>query len=111
MGRINNLIDKILYRKADPGSCLSPCKTTSFEVEDIGFLPLKTIRGMVFAFADEVEVTTTELQIGTKTLLTRVDGVIGVGKEFLWIILCGLSGIKLIATIMKKKGNKENLCN
>ena len=84
---------------------------TSYEVEDIGFFTSKNIRGMAFAFADEVEVTTSELQIGTKTLLTRVGGVIGVGKEFLWIILCGLSGIKLIATIMKKKGNKENLCN
>ena len=69
---------------------------------------------MAFAFADEVEVTTTKLQIGTKTLLTRVGGVIGVGKEFLWIILCGLSGIKLIATILKTKttnANKECLSN
>ena len=111
IGRLNDLIDKILYGKADPRSCLSPCKMASYEVEDIGFFSSKNIRGMAFAFADEVEVTTSELQIGTKTLLTRVGGVIGVGKEFLWIILCGLSGIKLIATIMKKKGNKENLCN
>ena len=102
IGKLNNLIDKILYGKADQGSCLSPCKTTSFEVEDIGFFSSKNIRGMAFAFADEVEVTTTELQIGAKTLLTRVGGVIGVGKEFLWIILCGLSGIKVIRTIFTK---------
>ena len=114
MGRLNNLIDRILYGKANQGSCLSPCKMTNFEVEDIGFFNSKTLRGMAFAFADEVEVTTTKLQIGTKTLLTRVGGVIGVGKEFLWIILCGLSGIKLIATILKTKttnANKECLSN
>ena len=65
---------------------------TSFEVEDIGFFSSqRNLRGMTFAFADEVEVTTTELQIGAKTLLTRVGGVIGVGKEFLWIILCGFT--------------------
>ena len=106
MGRVNNLIDKILYGKADPGSCLSPCKLTSFEVEDIGFLSSQHLRGMIFSFADEVEVTTSELQVGTKTLLTRVGGVIGVRKEFLWIILCGFSGIKVLATILKTKSTK-----
>ena len=111
IGKLNNLIDKILYGKADQGSCLSPCKVTSFEVEDIGFLSLKNVRGMAFAFADDVEVTTSELQIGTKTLLTRVGGVIGVGKEFLWIILCGLSGIKVITTILTKSKKVKNECN
>ena len=108
IGRLNNLIDKILYGKADPGSCLSPCKMTSFEVEDIGFFSSQNYRGMAFAFADEVEVTTSKLQVGTKTLLTRVGGVIGVGKEFLWIILCGLSGIKVLTTILRTKGTKLN---
>ena len=112
IGRLNNLVDKILYGKADQGSCLSPCKMTSFEVEDIGFISFKNLRGLAFAFADDVEVTTSKLQISTKTLLTRVGGVIGVGKEFLWIILCGLSGIKIITTVLtktKKVYNKGNI--
>ena len=111
LGKLNNLIDKILYGKADQGSCLSPCKMTSFEVEDIGFLSFQDLRGMAFAFADDVEVTTSELQITTKTLLTRVGGVIGAGKEFLWIILCGVSGIKLITTILIKSKKVKNEFN
>ena len=35
----------------------------------------------------EVLQTVSSLQIGVKTLATRVGGIIGVGKELLWILI------------------------
>ena len=109
IGQHYNLIDQVSYGKADIGTCLSPCKITSFEVEDIGFYSVKNYRGMVIAFSNEVEVLTSELQISAKTFLTRVGGVIGVGKEFFWIILSCFSFIKLFLTVLRAyKTDSEN---
>ena len=41
----------------------------------------------------QVEETRAHLSIGKLTLLTRVGGIIGVGKEFLWIMITLLSFI------------------
>ena len=38
-----------------------------------------------------VSVTETGLSVNEMTLLTRVGGIIGVGKELLWIILFSLT--------------------
>ena len=38
-------------------------------------------------FDREVEVSSSHLTIEPLTLLTRVGGIIGVGKEFLWVII------------------------
>ena len=35
----------------------------------------------------QVELITSHLTIEPMTLLTRIGGIIGVGKEFLWIII------------------------
>ena len=42
---------------------------------------------MFVTFDREAEVTSSHLTIEPLTLLTRVGGIIGVGKEFLWIII------------------------
>ena len=43
--------------------------------------------GIYMVFEDVVENTVSEYQIGPKTLATRVGGIIGVGKNLLWILI------------------------
>ena len=43
--------------------------------------------GLYVSVDNQVELLTSHLTIQTMTLLTRIGGLIGVGKEFLWIIL------------------------
>lgn len=100
ISKYRNLLDQVAYGKANIGNCLRPCRKTSFEVEDIGFYSVQNVSGLVIAFDEEVEVETSELQISPKTFLTRVGGVIGVGKEFLWIVLCCLSVLKVLGKII-----------
>ena len=48
---------------------------------------------MTISFGKVIEKTVSELQINTRTLITRFGGIIGVGKNLLWIIILGISGI------------------
>ena len=75
-------------------------------MEQVGIFSVKNLRGLIIAFDDEVEVETSELQISPKTFLTRIGGIIGVGKEFLWIILCAFSVVKLFAKILEAKSKQ-----
>ena len=50
--------------------------------------------GIYMVFEDVVENTVSEYQIGPKTLATRVGGIIGVGKNLLWILIFRKSFIK-----------------
>ena len=43
--------------------------------------------GLVVQIDTEVEVTSVLFNIGEITLLTRVGGIIGVGKNLLWLII------------------------
>ena len=43
--------------------------------------------GLLINFDREVVETKSKLNIEPLTLLTRIGGMIGVGKEFLWIII------------------------
>ena len=61
-------------------------KTTS-----IGFDRRHDRYGLFVTFDRSVEVTRSHLTIPPLTLLTRIGGIIGVGKEFLWIIITALT--------------------
>ena len=111
LGSFLNLVDQILYGKTDPGPCLTPCTLTSYQVEQVGvYNDANNLRGIIIAFDDEVEVETSELQISAKTFLTRVGGIIGVGKEFLWMMLCAVSVVKLLVKILETRSN-QNIVN
>ena len=49
-------------------------------------------------FEGVVENTISESQIGPKTLATRVGGIIGVGKNLLWILIFGLTSLGTFLT-------------
>ena len=56
-------------------------------MQHIGFQPTSDRSGVKVVLETEVLQTVSSLQIGVKTLATRVGGIIGVGKELLWILI------------------------
>ena len=43
--------------------------------------------GLFAQFEEDIEVNQIKLSVTTVTLITRIGGIIGVGKEFLWVII------------------------
>ena len=64
-----------------------------YKVDQIGFDSRTDRFGMFVQFDKNVDVTKNELKIDAMTFLTRVGGIIGVGKNFLWIIILCLTYI------------------
>ena len=64
-----------------------------YEIEKIGFYATKKKSGLGVTFDNIVEQTLSELQIGPKTLLVRFGGIIGVGKNLLWLIIFCASSV------------------
>ena len=56
----------------------------------------------MFVNISEVEVTSSQWTIGPLSLLTRCGGIIGVGKNLLWIIIVILSYIATVHTKIYK---------
>ena len=56
-------------------------------MQHVGFQPTSDRSGVKVVLETEVLQTVSSLQIGVKTLTTRVGGIIGVGKELLWILI------------------------
>ena len=92
---------------AIPQKCSVPCTQTNFYVNRVGFDKKVDEQGLVVIFDQFVEKTISELQIGPKTLLTRIGGVIGVGKNLLWLLIFLLTSLGGGLTLIKKKLNKE----
>ena len=64
--------------------------------DQTGFDARKDRYGMYVTILPDVEVTRTLLNIEPMTLMTRIGGIIGVGKELLWVIIFFSSSFLLI---------------
>ena len=60
---------------------------TRYKVERMGLVESKDRFGLAVVFDKVVEQTLTVWQISPVTLLTRFGGIIGVGKNLLWIMI------------------------
>ena len=107
MGRIYFLFEDILMGLSDSKQCSVPCTKTDFYVNKIGFERKTSQEGVLVFFENKVEKRISELQIGAKTLLTRVGGVIGVGKNLLWLLVFFFTSLGSLLTLARKKCNKE----
>ena len=56
-------------------------------MEEINTLESKNLFGLTIVFDNVVEKTISNWQIEPVTLLTRIGGIIGVGKELLWVLI------------------------
>ena len=101
------VIDEILLSDADTGQCLTPCKSKKYLSTEIGVKEFGDLDGVTMYFDKEVEITRTELQIGSKTLITRFGGIIGVSKNLLWIVIFGFSSVGFIFSKISNRTNPE----
>ena len=74
---------------------------------EIGVKEFGDLDGVTMYFDKEVEITRTELQIGSKTLITRFGGIIGVSKNLLWIVIFGFSSVGFIFSKISNRTNPE----
>ena len=92
------ILRNILNYKADIGECFEPCSSLYFDVN----LDIFNYRegydkyGLYLRFEDTVETTKMNIVITSTTLLTRIGGIIGVGKELLWVIVFVCGALKAI---------------
>ena len=58
-----------------------------YEIVESGFAARADRYGLWVNFDNEVLATRDSLSVEPLTLLTRVGGIIGVGKELLWVVI------------------------
>ena len=64
-------------------------------MEESAILKSENLSVLSILWDNKVEKTISNLQIGEITLLTRIGGIIGVGKELLWVMMITGSSITL----------------
>ena len=70
-------------------------------MEHIGIAESSSKFGITISFDTVVEKTVSDWQITPVTLLTRLGGIIGVGKNLLWIMIFFSSSVTLAINILK----------
>ena len=70
-------------------------------MDHIGTTSLIGKSGLVVTFDDQVEESVISFQIGAKTLVTRVGGIIGVGKELFWILTLSFTVPPILLSLIK----------
>jgi len=76
----------IREERVDTG-CYDSCKSYRFLTRKIGFSTRQDRYGLKIYVNQDVNVKKTHFTITPITLLTRLGGILGVGKEFLWIVI------------------------
>ena len=69
-------------------------------MDHIGTTSLIGKSGLVVTFDDQVEESVISFQIGAKTLVTRVGGIIGVGKELFWMLTLSFTVPPLLLSLI-----------
>ena len=76
-------------------------------MEKTGFDARQDIYGLFVQFDQNVDVTVSKLEVDLKTLATRFGGIIGVGKELLWVIVLVLTSCGSFLAICKQAFSGE----
>ena len=96
------VLGNILENQADVGDCFQPCNAlyydAKFDVFD--FRESAEKYGLYIQIKDTVETTRVNLAISPETLLTRIGGIIGVGKELMWVIIFFCDALHTIVTLI-----------
>ena len=98
--------EKVNFLSYFTKKCLVPCKRNTFELKHIGMLESGNHSGFAVWLDRFVSRTTSEPQISPMTLITRLGGIIGVGKNLLWIIILLLSSVTFVTSKCKHQRKK-----
>ena len=90
--KITNYLDTVLKGRASRGECLPICKSVWYKTTKNGHDEREDRYGLYVEFRQKFILTSNHLSIEPMTLLTRIGGIIGVGKEFFWVII-SMSGL------------------
>ena len=93
--KISTHLNKVMKGKVSKGGCLPLCRSVWYKTTKIGHDEKDDRYGLYVEFHKEVILTSDNLSIEPMTLLTRIGGIIGVGKEFFWVII-SMSSLLLI---------------
>ena len=77
-------------------------------MDNVGFDARDDRYGLYIQLDQTVEVTVSKLQIGPKTFFTRCGGIIGVGKELLWVIIFSLTWLGYCISVCRNLYNIYN---
>lgn len=92
---VMNFLGSVAKGRASKGDCLPNCKSVWYKTTRIGHDKRNGRYGLYVNINKEVILTSNHLSIEPMTLLTRIGGIIGVGKEFLWIIITTSSSLMM----------------
>ena len=73
-------LGKIMEGRADVGNCFEPWNAVNFDVKKQVFEARDDRYGLFIQFEDNVETILSDIAISPTTLITRISGLIGVGK-------------------------------
>ena len=76
--------------------------TCRYKVVHLGLVETTLQRGVYVDFEDYVERHVTDWKVDLKTFITRVGGVIGVGKNLLWIVILSLTSLVSLLSLAKQ---------
>lgn len=99
---IQFLLANILDGFADDGECFSPCSKLTFNSRLTRFDPRDDKLGIFIQFEEKMKTVGVSFIINEITLLTRIGGIIGVGKEILWAILFLIGFLRISMTTITK---------
>ena len=102
-----SFLAKFMFSASDPGNCLVPCKTKTYQVKKIGLKESLDRKGLIIYFDKTIETTKSDFQIGIKSLTAKIGGFIGVSKNFLWLVILILSTIGLFLSNIKTYVNSS----
>ena len=74
-----------------------------YKVERINNIESKNLFGLTIVFDNVIEKTISNWQIEPVTLLTRIGGIIGVGKELLWVLIMTGSFVTFAVNYLRQK--------
>ena len=100
------LFEKVNFLSYYTKKCLVPCRRNTFELKHNGMLESANNSGFAVWLDRFVSRTTSEPQISPMTLITRLGGIIGVGKNLLWIIVLLFSSITFITRKCRRQKKK-----
>ena len=93
----NNFLSDISASDADVGRCLPPCRVKTYQARKIG-LRQSDNRGFIIRFDKDVDITMASWTIDPKSLLSKIGGVIGICKNFVWLIILFLSSFSFVVS-------------
>ena len=70
-------------------------------MDHVGSTSLIDKSGLVLTFDQQVEESVSSFQIGLKTLVSRIGGIIGAGKELFWIVTLSFTVPPLLLSLIK----------